>query len=419
MPEWQSFQAFLTAALQADQEQRQHMVDALLRERPQWPWIEANRATFIFNEPGTQTAAVNLDIIRDDPPFHPMTNLPGTTLWYAAHVFAPDDLLDYMLAINDPMTPLAQERDLVGRISRCWRPDPLNPLRLETPQISVSVLRMPQARPFADWSDMPAVPRGRVIQHERVDSRQLGFTGRKLWVYTPPGYSQEATAQDEYPLLILHDALWSTTALQVPYIADALIKHQQMQPVVIAMVQSGTPEERAREYAANDRHYTFLLTELLPFVQTYYRIDPTNLGVGGVDLGAVAAAHAALMNPVVFERLAMISPPLGKGPFEAQLDGLLRRFEQQDRLPQRVFQSVGRHEAAARFVNPARTLRDTLEQRAAQRETEYHYIEPGTGHGLVGYRAALPEALAWVFPGLAGASLMSAPQPAAQARQDI
>jgi predicted alpha/beta superfamily hydrolase len=149
-----------------------------------------------------------------------------------------------------------------------------------------------------------------------------------------------------------------------------------------------------------------LLTELLPFIQTYYRIDPTNLGVGGVDLGAVAAAHAALMNPVVFERLVMISPPLGKGPFEAQLGTLLRRFEHQERLPQRVFQSVGRHEAAARFVNPARALADILEQRAAQRETEYRFIEPGTGHGLVGYRAALPEALAWAFPGLASVPLL-------------
>lgn len=400
MPEWRSFQAFLTAALQTDSsEQRQQMVDTLLQERPQWPWIEANRATFVFNEPGTQAAAVNLDIIKDDPPFHPMANLPGTTLWYAAHAFAPDDLLDYMLAINDPMTPLAGERDLVGRISRHWRVDPLNPLRLETPQISVSVLRMPQARPFADWAAMPNVPRGRVIQHERVDSRQLGFKGRKLWVYTPPGYRQDANPDDEYPLLILHDALWCTGPLQVPYIADALIKHGQMQPVVIAMVQSGTPDERAREYAANDRHYTFLLTELLPFVQTHYRIDPTSLGVGGVDLGGVAAAHAALMNPVVFERLVMVSPPLDKGPFEAQLAGLVRRFEQQERLPERVFQSVGRHEAAARFVNPARALRAALEARAAQRDLDYRFVELGTGHGLVGYRAALPEALAWAFPG--------------------
>jgi hypothetical protein len=81
------------------------------------------------------------------------------------------------------------------------------------------------------------------------------------------------------------------------------------------------------------------------------------------------------------------------------LPGLVRRFEQQERLPERVFQSVGRHETAARFVNPARALRAALEARAAQRDLDYRFVELGTGHGLVGYRAALPEALAWAFPG--------------------
>ena len=50
-----------------------------------------------------------------------------------------------------------------------WQPDPLNPLRMETAQMNVSVLRMSDARPFPDWSAMRAVPRGRVYEHS-VDS---------------------------------------------------------------------------------------------------------------------------------------------------------------------------------------------------------------------------------------------------------
>jgi enterochelin esterase-like enzyme len=226
-----------------------------------------------------------------------------------------------------------------------------------------------------------------------MDSFQLGYKGRKLWVYTPPGYEQSGMV---YPLLILQDGQWANKPLQVPFIADALIKHGRLKPIVIAMMQSGSHQERIREYTANDRHYASLLTELLPFVQTHYRIDSTDLGVGGVAIGAVAAAHAALKNPAVFNSLIMISPPLGKGADEALLTQIAPRFEKADVLPKRIFQSVGRYEARTRFLKPAQGLRDILQQKA---NTNYCYAEIGSGHGLVGFRSILPEALSWVYPG--------------------
>lgn len=394
MPDWDSFDAFLVEAEQTAVEERQHLVDVLLQQQTRWPWINGNRATFIHTRAGTTSAALNLDTIKDDPPFVPMTQLEGTSLWYVTREFAPDDLLDYLLAIDDPMTPLAQEKNLVERVSRHWQVDPLNDLQLKTAQINVSVLRMPKARPFPDWSAMAGVPRGDITDHF-IDSRQLGFTDRKLWIYTPPGYDTSR----EYPLLILMDALWCTGPLQVPYIADALIKHRRMQPSIIAMMQSGAQEQRAREMLTNDRHLLFLLTELLPFVRSLYRINPLDVGIGGVAVGAIAAAHAALSSPVEFTRLLMISPPLqgqGKGPGEATLGRYRARFETAATLPQRIFQSVGRYEHPTRFLNPARELAAVLRKR---RDVAYQYVEIGSGHGLVGFRSVMPEALAWTFPG--------------------
>src|SRR5512139_1089981 len=119
MPHWNSFDAFLAEAQQAASDaERQLLVDALLAERPQWPWVEGTRATFIVSRLGVQTAALNLDTIQADPPFAPMTHLAGTTLWYVTQEFDEDALLDYMLAIDDPMTPLAQEPDVIGRVTR-------------------------------------------------------------------------------------------------------------------------------------------------------------------------------------------------------------------------------------------------------------------------------------------------------------
>jgi enterochelin esterase-like enzyme len=394
MPEWESFDAFLREANRASSdEQRQQLVDTLLRQRPVWPWIKGRRATFVFSKVGTQRAAVNLDTIKGDPPFAPMDNLPGTTLWHVTLDFQPDDLLDYMLAIDDPMTPLKTETDLVSRVSRYWQIDPLNPLRMQTTQLAVSVLQMPHARPFADWQAMPAVPRGLIHEHT-IRSRQLGFDERRLWVYTPPGYDPQASA--EYPLLILLDAQWCLGPLQVPAMADALIKHRQLQPLLIAMMQSGNTEDRAREFIANDRHYLFMLTELLPFVQSNYRVNPTDLGVGGVGVAATAAIHAGLMNPTAFTHLIMISPPLhGRGGHDDRLNRYLPAFEAAEQLPRRIFQSVGRYELGSRFLKPARSLAETLRTR---RDVDYRFVEVGSGHGLVGFKGVFPEALAWTFP---------------------
>jgi enterochelin esterase-like enzyme len=398
MPRWTSFDAFLTEAqTAADSATRQALVNELLDDRADWPWVEGQQATFIYTsaqEPGS--VALNLDTIKADPPFAAFERLAGTNLWHLTRSFLEDDILDYLLAINDPMTPLAQERDIAGRVSKYWRPDPTNPLQMSALGQSVSVLRMGLARPYLDWTRLAEVPRGTIKEHT-YDSAQLGFKGRKLWVYTPPGYEGSSSA---YPLLIFMDGQWATGPLQLPGIADTLIKHQRVRPMIIAMLQSGDPEQRIQEYACNDRHYLSLLLEVLPLVQSQYRVDAASLGLGGVALGAAAAAHATLQNPAVFNGLTLISPPLGKaGEGGALVSQLPERLAKARALPDRIFQSVGRYEHKARFLKPARLLAERLQTRTEAGDTLYKFAEVGSGHGLVGFRSVLPEALAWAFPG--------------------
>ena len=391
MSDWDTFEAFLADVDELDDaKQQQDLVNALLRQRTHWPWIVGNKATFIHAQTGTESAALNLDTIKDDPPFAPMTHLEGTSLWYVTREFEPDDLLDYMLAIDDPMTPLASEKNLVERVTQHWQVDPLNERQIKTAQINVSVLQMPQARPFPDWSMMQGVPRGNVTEHT-IDSRQLDFKGRSVWVYTPPDYDPEG---DEYPLLMLMDALWCTGPLQIPYIADALVKHKRMQPTVIVMIQSASQDQRPQEFLTNDRHALFLLSELLPFLQNHYHINPLDIGVGGVGMGAIASMHATLTNPAAFKHLLMISPPLqGR---EVSLQDYRRRFETAGMLPDRIFQAVGRYETFSRFLKPGRRLAEVIDRRA---DVAYRFIEHGSGHGLVGFKGIFPEALSWTYPG--------------------
>lgn len=398
MPRWNSFEQFLDEAHQLSNDvSKKQLVNELLRERPHWPWVEDDYATFIYVEPGAERVAVNLDIIEQDPPFLPMQNLPGTTLWYVTERFSPDDLLDYLMVVNDPMTPLRNDPNLVQRISRYWHADELNPNRVRSGQTETSVLRMPQARPFPNWETMREVPRGTVREHD-FSSVQMGFTERRLWVYTPPGYEEER--HREYPLLVLLDGQWMVGPLQVPAIADTLIKHGRMEPAIIAMKQSAGQAARLRDYVSNDKHYAAILTELVPLMQNEYRIDATNLGLGGAGVGAIAAAHASLKNPAVFSHLIMMSPPLGKGQMQAKLVEYADRFKNAPVLPHRIFQSVGRYELANRFYKPGLALAGILQRREAERGDINHvFVELGSGHGLPAFRSILPEALAHIFPG--------------------
>lgn len=397
MPRWDSFSQFLQEVNQLDNDvSRQQLANELLRERPRWPWIEGNSATFIHQSADAESVALNLDIIDRDPPFDPMEKLEGTDLWYLTRRFQPDDLLDYLIVVDDPMTPLRNDPNLPTRIAS-WKSDDLNPNTVSNGTLRVSVLSMPQARPFPNWAAMANVPHGLIREHD-FTSIQMGFANRRLWIYTPPGYDDEP--EHEYPLLILLDGQWMVGPVQVPSIADAMIKHGRLDPVVIVMMESGGAGARMRDYVSNDKQYTSILTELVPLLQNEYRIDATNLGIGGAGVGAVAAAHAALKNAAVFSHLIMLSPPLGKGKMQKQLIEYADRFENARVLPERIFQSVGRYELQTRFYKPGLALSGILQRRQANRgDIDHKFVEIGSGHGLAAFRSVMPEALSHIFPG--------------------
>ena len=393
---WNSFIQFLAESQQLQPEERQKIVDELLATHDEWPWVERDRATFVYESRTAESVAINLDIVDNDPPFENLVRLEGTSLWYLQRIFDKDALLDYMFAIDDPGTPLAQETHLVDRINKYWGIDPRNKKIMDTSQIDVSVLQMSKARPYPNWRDMQNIPRGHIYEHE-YSSAQMGFNDRKLWVYTPPGYNSDEGKT--YPLLVMMDGQWAVDAFEVPYIADALIKHNRMEPIIIAMEQSGSQKDRIQDYVSNDNHYTAVLTELLPMLQTEYLIDSTNLGIGGVGESAIAAAHAALQNPAVFSHLIMLSPPLGRGAGAQKLQEYAERFRDAQLLPGRIFQSVGRYEQRLRFYQPAIALRGIIERRmTSDSNLAYQFVELGSGHSLAAFKSIMPEALAYVFP---------------------
>ena len=243
MADWTTFEDFLAAALAAPEAERPELVTDLLVQQTDWPWVAGPNATFVLRRAGMHSVALNLDTIQADPPFAPMDNLPGTDFWHITRAFEPDDLLDYMLALDDPGTPLAREMDLAGRVALHWGTDALNPRRMETAQMNVSVLRMPEARPFPDWTSFQAVQRGHVYEHT-LGSQEIGFVDRRVWVYTPPGYE---TSAEPYPLLILLDGQWRTCGTAPPAPSSSSVRSSASASIVAARAAaSAEPITRQR-----------------------------------------------------------------------------------------------------------------------------------------------------------------------------
>ena len=99
---WNSFIQFLCEIYQTPSDERQNLVDELLATHDEWPWVERDKATFVYDSWTAQNVALNVDIINRDPPFENMARLDETSLWYYQRFFERDALVDYMFAIDDP-----------------------------------------------------------------------------------------------------------------------------------------------------------------------------------------------------------------------------------------------------------------------------------------------------------------------------
>jgi enterochelin esterase-like enzyme len=120
---------------------------------------------------------------------------------------------------------------------------------------------------------------------------------RRVWVYTPPGYTPNG---EPYRLLLLFDGYDYLHYLHAPTILDNLIAEGHIPPLVAVLFDS--PNEVRRELGASPFFVECLARDLIPWARQNYHIttDPARAIVGGFSLGGFAAAFAALCHPELF-----------------------------------------------------------------------------------------------------------------------
>ncbi len=318
-----------------------------------------------------------------------LLRLRHTNLYYRTYQIRSDARFLYQLSPNDALLHPADVTDWPNRTAT-WQPDPLNP-QIYAPEGDSpwSVVELPQAPPQPWTIPRPDLPSGE-LHVRQITSAILG-EDRRVWVYTPPGYTP---LDKPYPLLVLFDGWYYTHYIPTATILDNLCGVGALAPCVALLVD--TSEQRERDLTCSTQMCEFLIQELLPWAYQHYHVtqqaDQTT--IGGVSLGGLAAAfvgwrHAEVFGNVLSQSGAFWWMPAG----DPEDEWLTRQVASTPTRPVRWYLEVGLME---RGVGPFpsgvctnRHFRTVLEAKGYA----VHYQEFNGGHEMISWRGTFANGL--------------------------
>ncbi len=314
------------------------------------------------------------------PSSQPFTRVPGTDLWTYVGQLQRGARVEYKFEI------------VAGGHHELVR-DPLNPNEARDPFGANSVVRGPDYR-SPDWAhEHPTTRRGSVVDHH-LHSSVFGRP-RAYSVYRPARFRPER----HYPLLIVHDGIDYMRYASLVTVLDNLIHRLEIPPLIAALTQS---PDRLNEYGANPDHGRFLVEDLVPDLESRYRLaDVDGRVLVGASFGAVASLHAAWSHPGAFNRLLLQSGSFAftdvgthdLGPVFDPVVEFMNRFRAEPGRPaEKIFLSAGIYESLIYFN---RSLLPVLQDTGAS----VRMVEAADGHNWENWRDHLRDGLTWLLPG--------------------
>ena len=169
---------------------------------------------------------------------------------------------------------------------------------------------------------MPGYPEfhaDRPVPHGKVEINfypsELLKETRRLWIYTPPGYS---TGSQKYPVLyLLHgsgdlEGGWVEEG-RANFILDNLLAAGKAKPMIIVMprghVMADSQIDREKNNAMLQQA---LYAEIVPYVDSHYRTlaDRNNRAIMGLSMGGGQALRFGLQNTNLFASVIGLSPAI-------------------------------------------------------------------------------------------------------------
>jgi predicted alpha/beta superfamily hydrolase len=265
------------------------------------------------------------------------------------------------------------------------------------------------------------------LRLHRVRSRVFDNV-RTLRVLVPDGYGAAENRKRRYPVLYLNDGqnlFDATTSVlnpmewRVDETVRTLVTVGRIPPMIVVGIDSAGRQGRFREYfpyvdeylrppepdPQGKRYPAFLVDEVIPFVETRYRVqrDPASRGLGGSSAGALAAMYAVVTRPGVFGRLLIESPSIYVDDAH-----ILRQAVGAASWPERIYLGAGTNESGRPVCDPNDAAEPELVHDVRRFERLLHdarvdaarirvVVTPCAVHNEGAWAARLPEALTFLY----------------------
>ncbi|GAB2808107.1 alpha/beta hydrolase-fold protein [Ferruginibacter profundus] len=211
-------------------------------------------------------------------------------------------------------------------------------------------------------------------------------TSRRAFVYTPPGYDNNA--KKRYPVLYLQhgwgedETAWSNQG-HANLIMDNMIAEGKIQPFIIVMTYGMTNEIKfggMRNFKI-EPFQTVLVDELIPYVDANFRTiaKPASRAMAGLSMGGMETHTITLNKPEVFSYYALLS------------GGTYTPAEIKDKSKVKlIFLSCGSKERPDGVKNAATALKDAGINAVS-------YVSENTAHEFLTWRRSLHELAPLLF----------------------
>lgn len=305
-----------------------------------------------------------------------LQRLLQTDLWYVTFRTDKSFISTYYFSVNDFF-----ENDWIKR-SEQYQLDRFNGNTFGEGANKALVLSIGMEVQYSSRFPSNHYPSGKIETYS-FHSSILNNT-RKIHIYTPHDYSHTSHLQE---LLIVFDGNSFINNLSIARTLNYLIHAKEIPSCIAVAIES---VDRLEELTYNDTMNRFLTAELLPWIQTKYRVhqEAKHTTIAGFSLGGLAAFYAALQNPHVFGNVLSMSGSVHwkKDGYENQIPWIENQISSID---SNTSQSHFYITAGALENKPLLTANRRLYKALKEKEHQITYEEFQGGHDSVWWREKL------------------------------
>ncbi|MCX7921201.1 MAG: alpha/beta hydrolase-fold protein [Clostridia bacterium] len=233
------------------------------------PIVRDNEVVFLF-----KGEAQSISIAGDYNGWSPedeMHRVEGTDIWYLKKKFPKDARVDYKFVVDSN-----------------WINDPFNKSMTQGGFGYNSTLAMPEYNSSFEKIKYFDGPRGRLLNN--LDYYSNILQKRMMYhIYLPPDYDKNK----KYNFIYALDGREYIDLGNINLVMDYMIAMDELPPSIAVLID---PSERTKEYTIYQPYRDYVLSELMPFVESTYGYTDTGHGrtAIGVSWGGLTAIYLAI-----------------------------------------------------------------------------------------------------------------------------